>query len=291
MNNMLRSIPRNEYTTKLSVSICYALLASVALNFFWQPGHIYSSGLTGLAQIITTLFRKTDVVNLPVSVVLYGLNVPLFYVAWKKISRKFTVFTICTVTFTAILMQIIPETTLSSDPIICALFGGAVNGFATGFALKNGISSGGLDIISITVRKATGRSIGSIAILFNAVIILAAAFLFGWPYAFYSALSIFVSGKVMDAVYTKQQKMQVMIITKKPEQVIACVQDRLRRGITIIHGAEGAFSHDGQTVLLTVITRFEMHDLESAMDESDPHAFVSISDNVKILGNFYDPGM
>ncbi|HAQ2965973.1 TPA: membrane protein, partial [Enterococcus faecium] len=41
----------HDYTTKLSVSIVYALIASVALNFFYQPGHIYSSGITGLAQI------------------------------------------------------------------------------------------------------------------------------------------------------------------------------------------------------------------------------------------------
>ncbi len=44
----------HDYTTKLSVSIVYALIASVALNFFYQPGHIYSSGITGLAQILTT---------------------------------------------------------------------------------------------------------------------------------------------------------------------------------------------------------------------------------------------
>lgn len=291
MKNILGAIPKNDYTTKLSVSVCYAILASIALNFFWQPGHIYSSGLTGLAQILSTLISKTSIFTVPVSAILFVLNVPMFCLAWKKISKKFTVFTIISVTLASIFMQIVPETVLTPDPIICAIFGGAINGLGTGFALRSGISSGGLDIISITIRRATGKSIGSIAILFNAFIIFAAALLFGWKYAFYSALSIFISGKVTDVVYTKQQKMQVMIITKKPEEVVSCVQDRLRRGITIIHGAEGAFSHDGQTVLLTVITRYEMHDLEDAMKVSDKEAFVSISDNVKILGNFYDPGM
>lgn len=281
----------HEYTAKFSVALTYALLSALALNFFWQPGHIYSSGITGVAQIITTVFHYFTQIRIPIALVIYGLNVPLFFLAWKKIGKKFTLFTVLTVTLSAIAIQIVPETMISDDPIVCALFGGAINGAGVGLALKNGLSSGGLDIISLTIRKKTGRSVGSLAIFFNIIIMFAAGALFGWQYALYSALSIFVSGKVVDTVYTKQKKMQVMIITKNPDAVIEAIQDALRRGITIIHDAEGAFHHDEQTVLLTVITRYEKYILEKAMAQSDPNAFVSISDNVEILGNFYDPGM
>ncbi|EOL46324.1 YitT family protein [Enterococcus caccae] len=288
MKKFFESLPVHDYTTKLSVAIVYAILASVAMNFFYQPGNIYSSGITGLAQILTTLSTKIVGVKIPVSITLYVLNIPLFFVAWLKIGKKFTVFTFLTVTLTSIFMQIVPQTTLSNDPIICAIFGGAVMGSGIGFALKNGLSSGGLDIFSITIRKKTGRSVGSISMYFNGLIIFVAGYLFGWQYMFYSALSIFVSGKVTDAVYTKQKKMQVMIITKNPDAVIDGIQQKMRRGITIIHEAEGAYRHDKQTLLLTVVTRFELPALEAAMKESDPSAFVSISDNVKILGRFYE---
>lgn len=288
MKKFFESLPVHDYTTKLSVSIVYAILASVAMNFFYQPGNIYSSGITGLAQILTTLSTNIVGFKIPVSITLYALNVPLFFVAWHKIGKKFTVFTFLTVTLTSIFMQIVPQTVLSNDPIICAIFGGAVMGSGIGFALKNGLSSGGLDIFSITIRKKTGRSVGSISMYFNGLIIFVAGYLFGWQYMFYSALSIFVSGKVTDAVYTKQKKMQVMIITKNPNAVIDGIQQKMRRGITIIHEAEGAYRHDKQTLLLTVVTRFELPSLEAAMKESDPSAFVSISDNVKILGRFYE---
>ncbi|MBO0440856.1 YitT family protein [Candidatus Enterococcus ikei] len=288
MKKFFEGLPVHDYTTKLSVSIVYAILASVAMNFFYQPGNIYSSGITGLAQILTTLSTKVIGFKVPVSITLYALNVPLFFVAWRKIGKKFTVFTFLTVTLTSIFMQIVPQTSLSNDPIICAIFGGAVMGSGIGFALKNGLSSGGLDIFSITIRKKTGRSVGSISMYFNGLIIFVAGYLFGWQYMFYSALSIFVSGKVTDAVYTKQKKMQVMIITKNPDAVIDGIQQKMRRGITIIHEAEGAYRHDKQTLLLTVVTRFELPSLEAAMKESDPSAFVSISDNVKILGRFYE---
>ncbi|MGX7149369.1 YitT family protein [Enterococcus ureasiticus] len=288
MKKFFESLPVHDYTTKLSVSIVYAILASVAMNFFYQPGNIYSSGITGLAQILTTLSTNVVGFKVPVSITLYALNIPLFFVAWRKIGKKFTIFTFLTVTLTSIFMQIVPQTSLSNDPIICAIFGGAVMGSGIGFALKNGLSSGGLDIFSITIRKKTGRSVGSISMYFNGLIIFVAGYLFGWQYMFYSALSIFVSGKVTDTVYTKQKKMQVMIITKNPDAVIDGIQQKMRRGITIIHEAEGAYRHDKQTLLLTVVTRFELPSLEAAMKESDPSAFVSISDNVKILGRFYE---
>ena len=185
-------------------------------------------------------------------------------------------------------MQIIPVQVLSTDPIINAIFGGVVMGAGGGYALRNGLSSGGLDFITIAIRKKTGKTIGSLSIIFNSFILLAAGLLFGWQYAFYSALAIFVSGKVMDAVFTKQKKMQVTIVTSCADEVIHGIHGKMRRGITIINGAEGAFRYDRQKVLITVVTRYELPLLKQIMREIDPHAFVRIADNVQILGRFYE---
>ncbi|MFI3937476.1 YitT family protein [Vagococcus fluvialis] len=274
---------------KVSMAVINGILQAIALNMFWRPGHIYASGVTGLGQIVVTLTENITGVELPMSVILYMLNVPLFILAWYKISKKFTIFTMISVFMTSLFIQIIPVTALSTDPIICAIFGGAVCGLGVGLALKSGLSSGGLDIVSVTIRKMTGKNVGSLNIIINACIILTSGFLFGWPYAFYSAFSIFVNGKVVDVVFTKQKKMEIMIITTKPDAVIEQVQRRIRRGITILNNAEGAFSHEKQTVLITIITRDQIPLLQIAMRDSDPKAFVSISDNVKIMGNFYEP--
>ena len=88
----------------------------------------------------------------------------------------------------------------------------------------------------------------------------------------------------MDSLYTRQQRLQVMIVTARPKQVVREIQGSLRRGITIVHDAEGAFHHEEKTILFTIISR-----AEQAMRHSDPYAFVSITDSVKILGHFYEP--
>lgn len=288
MDELQRIWKRHQSVAKASSAFIYGILVSIALNFFWDAGHIYSSGITGAAQLIATLSKNSP---LPVStaLMLFVLNLPLFILAWRQISPKFTLFTILAVVCSSVMMKVIKPITLTTDPIICALFGAAINGFGTGLALKNGISTGGLDILGLTIRKKTGHSLGTINIAFNLLIVLAAGLVYGWPYAFYSALGLVVNGVVIDMVYTKQQKMQVMIVTNKPKSVIDCIQNHMRRGITIIHGAEGAYRHDEKTILFTVISRYEQPELRAAMDESDPYAFVSIAENIKIMGHFYEP--
>ena len=268
MDKFWKYLPHSNYATKISTSIVYAITASAAVNFFYEPGNIYSSGVTGIAQIIGTLAQSAFGIKIPVALALLLLNLPLFILGWFRISPKFTIFTGITVLLTSVFMQIIPVQVLSTDPIINAIFGGVVMGAGGGYALRNGLSSGGLDFITIAIRKKTGKTIGSLSIIFNSFILLAAGLLFGWQYAFYSALAIFVSGKVMDAVFTKQKKMQVTIVTSCAEEVIHGIHGKMRRGITIINGAEGAFRYDRQKVLITVVTRYELPLLKQIMRES-----------------------
>ena len=290
MDELQKLWKRHVYVMRASTAFIYGILVSIAMNFFWTPGHIYSSGITGLAQLITTLTKHTPF-PLSTALLLFVLNMPLFVLAWFQIGHRFTIFTVIAVFASSFMIKMLTPLTLTTDPIICAIFGAAINGFGTGLALKNGISTGGLDILGLTIRKRTGKSIGTINIIFNFFIVMAAGIVYGWPYAFYSALGLLVNAKVMYMVYTRQQKMQVMIVTTKPKSVIDCVQNHINHGITIIHGAEGAYMHVEKTVLFTVISRYELPELRQAMRESDPKAFVSIADNVHIMGHFEEPSV
>ncbi|MDR0847113.1 MAG: YitT family protein [Lactobacillales bacterium] len=273
---------------KLSAIAVYAFLSSVTINAFYQPAHIYSSGLTGLAQIIDTLLGKFIGASIPIGWMIFICNLPMFIIAFKYIGKRFTLFTVMTVFASSLVMSVLPLQALTGDPIMSAVFGGATFGLGIGFCLKNGISSGGLDIIGIIVRKRTGKTIGSISMMFNLGIIILSGILFGLSNMFYSAIAIFLSGMVVDVVYTRQKKLQIMIVTSRTKEVVDEVQLLLRRGITIIHSAEGAYSHERREVLILVITRDEIPVFKKAMQVADPNAFVSISEDVKIMGNFYD---
>jgi len=284
--NVLNQEWMRKNATKLTVVTVYAFLYAIALNFFWQTAHIYAGGLTGISQIFTTIMDRWFQVSIPISVIYYMLNLPLLVIAWIKIDHKLVVYTIISVTFASLAVHFVPTVVLIKDPIICAIFGGAMNGLSLGIALKHGITTGGLDIVIIGLRKLTGKSVGVISMVINGTIVFTAGYLFGWPYAFYSLLSIFVSGKVTDLVYTKYKKVQVMIVTKNPDVVIPKIQEQLTRGMTVIRDAEGAYNHQNHAIIIAVITNHEMETLEEIINEVDPNCFVSISQDVKILGNF-----
>ncbi|MET3633584.1 YitT family protein [Streptococcus porcorum] len=284
----LQSISREKYAEKVSASLLYALLSSIAVNFFFQPGHVYSSGVTGLAQVLSALSHRLLGFAIPVALTFYAINIPLIVLAWYKIGHKFTVFTFITVTLSTLFIQFMPEITLTKDPLINAIFGGLVMGVGIGYALKSNISSGGTDIVSLTIRKKTGRDVGNISLAVNAVIMLFAGLLFGWQYALYSMVTIFVSSRVTDAVFTKQKKMQAMIITSNPDKVTRMIHKKLNRGVTCINDAEGTYNHEKKCVLITIITRSEYAEFKYLMKKYDPTAFVSVAENVHIIGRFVE---
>lgn len=285
---ILSSISRERYAERMSGSVIYGLLSSIAVNFFFQPGKVYSSGVTGLAQIVSALAETYANLDLPIALVYYGLNIPLLILAWRKIGYKFTIFTFITVTFSSLFIQFMPYVTLTMDPLVNAIFGGLMLGTGIGFALRNNVSSGGTDIVSILIRKKTGRQVGQLSLAVNLFILAVAGIMFGWKYALYSMVALFISSRMTDAVFVKQKRMQAMIITNQPERVIKKIHKKLHRGVTIINGAEGAYNHEQKTVLITIITRAEFNEFKHIMEKADHQAFVSVSDNVNIIGNFVE---
>ena len=285
---VMKSISREKYDEKVSASLLYGFLSAIAVNFFFQPGHVYSSGATGLAQILSVLSQRFIGFTIPVSLTFYAINIPLMIVAWYQIGHKFTIFTFITVSMSSLFIQLVPVVTLTNDPIMNALFGGVVMGTGIGFALRSNISSGGTDMVSLTIRKRTGKNVGSISFFVNGTIMLIAGLTFGWKYALYSMITIFVSSRVTDAVFTKQKRMQAMIVTSHPDAIVEKIHKKLNRGATIIHNAEGTYNHQEKAVLLTVITRAEFNEFKYIMKKADPQAFITISENVHIIGYFLE---
>lgn len=284
--NLLKSIGGEKLVERFSAAVVYGVLSSFALNFFYQPGHVYASGSTGVAQIISEVITRFAGHNyLPIPVTLILVNVPLIILAWTKIGKRFTVYTVVTIVMSSVFIKFVPVTTLTNDPVVNSIFGGAILGFGVGNAMKNGISSGGTDIVSLYVRKKTGQKVGMLSFIVNGVIIFIAGLLSGWPYMLYSLIAIFVSSRVQDAIFTRQKRLQVMIVTSKPELVIEKLFEKLHHGVTIING-EGAYHHQERKILLSVITMYEYQDFKDVIEEYDPAAFVSISENVRVLGRF-----
>ncbi|MBZ6001124.1 MAG: YitT family protein [Leuconostoc gelidum] len=286
MQKFFHNFMKHRYTGRVGGAIFYAVIVAVAMNYFWRPGHIYSSGFTGFAQLVSTLTGG----KIPVALALALVNLPMLIIAWWQLSWRFATFTTLAVLLSAALMPLFDTTRiLTPDPLINALFGGALNGMAVGTALRYGVGTGGLDVIGLLVKKRFGLKMGPVNLGFNALIMIGAGLTYGWKYALYSIVGVIVSSRMIDAFFTRQQQMQVMIITTKPEEMVQGIYDKMRRGVTIINDAHGGYTGEDRAVLLTVITQQERFELREAIKSVDDHAFSSTWKIEHTVGRFYEP--
>ena len=54
-----------------------------------------------------------------------------------------------------------------------------------------------------------------------------------------------------------------------------------------MHDVEGAYQHSSKTMLFTVISQYELPLFRQALQDSDPYAFVSMTEAKLIMGRFY----
>jgi uncharacterized membrane-anchored protein YitT (DUF2179 family) len=288
---------------KLMISLIYGFCLSIALNLFWVPGHISAGGVTGVAQVIAIIFRRylnfsigglavTDVMN--TANLIFIINVPLIWISWRDIGREFTVFTLITVVSSSVLINLTSGLNpLVRDPMICAIFGAVINGAGIGLALRNGLSSGGTDIVGMVLHKYFNISVGTVSIAVNACVVIVTGFLEGWPHALYSVIAIFIGGKAMDLLYTRQQRLQVMIVTNqsKANEILTAIHKEMRHGITVFKDTEGGYKHESKTVLLTIISRAEFADLQATVRSKDSRAFISSTRVAEMAGAFVEPSV
>ena len=121
-----------------------ALIYALAFDAFVAPNRFAMGGLTGLAQIINAL-----VPALPVGVLSFLMNVPLFLAGWKLIGGHLLVSSLYAMAVSSLaidgisLVYVFP----AMDPILAALYGGVVMGVGLGLVFSQGATTRGTDII------------------------------------------------------------------------------------------------------------------------------------------------
>ncbi|HZH59416.1 MAG TPA: YitT family protein [Metabacillus sp.] len=275
---------KNE-TMKIIVVIIGAFLNAVGLNMFLIPANVYASGFTGIAQLLSSILEEYSPFFISTGVLLLLLNIPVAILGWLKVGKSFTLYSFLSVAATTFFLGIVPLHSFSEDILLNAVFGGVIVAVGVGITLKYGASTGGLDIIAMILSRMKDKPVGTYFFLFNSIIILTAGLLYGWEKALYTLVALYVSTRVIDAIHTRHAKLTAMIVTKKADSLKKAIHSRLVRGITMIP-AKGAFTNEPKDMLIIVITRYELYDLEKIIKEEDPNAFTNIVQTTGIFGFF-----
>ncbi len=272
-------------TKKMIVVVIGAFLNALAMNLFLIPANIYASGFTGLAQLLSRLVGSFAPFNISTGILLFILNIPVTIIAWRKVGKSFTFYSFLSVILMSVFLEMIPIVHVSPDILLNAVFGGVIAAVGVGITLKYGASTGGMDIIAMLLSRMKDRPVGTYLFALNGIIIVTAGYIYGPEKALYTIVTLYTSTRVIDAIHTRHEKLTVMIITKKADELKQAIHSKLVRGITSLP-AKGGFTNENKEMLMIVITRYELYELEKVIQETDSQAFTNIVETAHVFGMF-----
>lgn len=274
-NKFLSTIPKAFFI------ILGATLYSIGLEIFLIPNNVIDGGIVGISIIISHL------VNIPLGILTFILNVPFFILGYKHIGKTFTILTLFSVICYSIGISILkPVPGITQDILLASVFGGIIVGLGIGIIIRTGGSTDGSEIVAIILDKRLSFSLGQIVLFFNFFILSTAGFIFGFDRAMYSLIAYFIAIKVIDVIVEGiDESKGVIIISEKHEDISEAIMARLGRGLTLLDG-KGGYKQEFVNLIYVVISRLEISKLRSIINEIDSNALVTIG-SVEAYGKKY----
>ncbi len=274
-----------------AVSIIFGcMIMAFGMVMFTIPNNIAPGGLSGLATALSYLISETVGVSLGVGVLTFAMQVPIILIAMKMFGLKALITTAITaVAYSGSieLVSLIPNLYTHTDNLLlAAVMGGAAIGLGVAILFMRGLATGGTDTISMVLRVKFPRiRAGSLMMAVDAVVVLIAVIIFGdIEVALYSGISIFVSGKVIDAVMQGFDYARVFfIITDRAEAILHALAEEMGRGVTEIR-VRGGYTHEDKKMLMTVARKGDVSLTLKLIKRVDPGAFLIMFNATEVIG-------
>ncbi len=269
-------VTKREVVLKLLKNCIFITLGvfivAFALESFLIPNSVIDGGIIGISMILSYLTKW----NLGIIVVL--LNLPFILLAYKKMGIKFVIKTIYACVVLALALNIFAKYTVTEESFLATIFGGIILGVGVGFILKNEASLDGTEILSLSIAKKFGCSVGEFIMGINLFIYFAAGKVFGWESAMYSILTYFVASKVIDIVLEGfDSSKSVRIISDEAGTIGNSLIEKLDISVTYLKGI-GGYTGQDKDLIYCVVSRLEMPKMLEIIKEIDSNAFVSVVD-------------
>lgn len=267
----------------IPATIFGSVVFSVGFAFFLQPNDMSPGGISGLALVAVEILGFGSVGQLSILI-----NLPLFILGGVKIGRRFFAGSLMGMLLSAVLIDAFSTLGFPGvEPLMGVVYGGVICGLGLGVVFVSGTSTGGSDILVRLLKlKYRNVPIGQISMCFDAVVVLLTGLVFqDLNKALYTGITVYLCGKVVDAVvYGFDYSKVALIITREHEAIARVIGQKLDRGATFLHG-EGSYSQEPTKVILTAVKRQQITELKELVMEIDPRAFVIVQEAHQVLGD------
>ncbi|MCR5089679.1 MAG: YitT family protein [Oscillospiraceae bacterium] len=257
-------------------------LIGIALAVFTIPNNIAPGGVSGLSTALAFVF------DIRVSVMTLLLNIPIILAAWKYLGKRSVACTLLCIVLLSLFIELaqryLPHYT--GNILIAAVYGGVVCGLGTGLLFLRGITTGGTDLVALLLRKVFQNTPnGTLLMITDCLVVVVAVIIFrDIEVALTSAITIYVSSKMIDAIAQGVDYAKVVyIITEKGSEISQRLNEVTERGNTLIDAA-GGYTGDRKKMIITVTKRQMIAKTLRLIREIDPDSFVFVTDSTEVHG-------
>lgn len=261
-------------------------LVAVSIQCVYDPIRLVTGGFTGLSIIVKEITGSVIPGGIPLWLTNLALNIPIFLIAYKVKGKRFIGKTLVGTFLLSAWLYVIPSVdVMGGDYILAVLFGGVTDGVGTGLVLLAKATTGGTDMVATLIQHNVRHySIVQIMQVLDGLIVLGGLYVFGVHAALYAIVAIFVTCKVSDMLLEGLKfSKAAYIITDEYELVAKKIMEELERGVTGLH-ARGMYSGNEKCVLYCVVSPKEIVRVKEMVAQTDPGAFVIVSDAREVLG-------
>jgi len=263
-----------KYTYELFFIILGSGIMAAGTSLFLLPNQLSSGGFSGIATIFYYL------IGTQMGVVILILNIPLIIFAYFRIGKELVIKTILGTSFLSLFIDIFDRLpSFTNDRFLSCIYGGIAIGIGTALILKVTASTGGTDLLSYIIKsfKPHYRTSTLIVIIDIVIITLNVIFFRDVEIGLYSAITIYIMGKMIDIIFEGVYFTKVMyIISNKYEKIAKEIGKTVDRGSTGIY-AKGMYTNEEKMMLFCVGSRNEVAKIKQIAVSIDNKAFIVIS--------------
>lgn len=276
MIKLWKVVWKNEIKSFLITSaglVVGSFIMACSTAFFLLPNKLSTGGFSGLSTIAYYLF------HVPVGTAMILLNLPLFIIAFFRVGKKFFIKSVFGTVLLAVFINILERfPAATTDKLLACIYGGIIMGIGTAIILKVNSSTGGSDLLSYVVRSFNDRfRSGDLIITVDTIIIILSIAIFKEiEIGLYSAIAIFLMGKMIDIVFEGVNFTKVLfIVSDKSDEIAKLIGTVVQRGSTGIY-AKGMHTENDKMMLFCVGSRSEIVRIKNIATKIDNKAFIVI---------------
>ena len=281
----VKSAPRHTLSHFFLMTLGAALV-SVGVYFFKFPNHFSMGGVSGLSILLGQLIPSHLVTPATINTIITLLFLLLGFLVLDRSFGLKTVY--CSLLYSGLIQlfeRLVPLARPLTDQKMLELFFAVIlPALGAAILFNMDASTGGTDILAMILKKFSGMDVGRALLISDVLIAASALLVFDVETGLFALLGLALKSVLVDSVIESlNRNKSFTVVTHDPEPVCHYINDTLHRGATVWKG-QGAYTHQDQYVILTALSRHQAVALRNYLKQTDPHAFMLITNSSEIFG-------